>query len=126
MAGARPSAPAEPGHALAVPALEGLQQRLAHRGAELQPRGKIARLLAVRLHDLLHRPARGRQELPDHPDPAETRLAAAEMTGDEDRHADAPEVPVVACRRTTPSRRRTAPPAQLVSTAQPTQVSSDV
>lgn len=75
-----------------VPPLKGLPQRLAHRRAELQPAGEVARLLAVRLHHALHRPARGRQELPDHPDPVEARLAAAEMAGDEDRHGRAVEI----------------------------------
>ena len=71
------------GHPSPVPPFECLQQRLAHRRPELQPPGEIARRLAVRHHHLLHRAARGGQELADHPDPAETRLTAAEMTGDE-------------------------------------------
>jgi hypothetical protein len=50
----------------------------------------------MRRHHLLHRPARGRQELPDHPDAVEGWLAPAEMTGDEDGQADIPVVPVVA------------------------------
>src|SRR6185437_15734511 len=71
------------GYPSPVPSLKGLQQRLAHRGAELQPPGEIARLQAVRLHNPLRGAARGRQELPDHPDPVEARPTAAEMTGDE-------------------------------------------
>jgi hypothetical protein len=46
----------------------------------------------MRHHHLLHRAARGGQKLPDQPDPAETRLTAAEMTGDEKRQADTPEI----------------------------------
>jgi hypothetical protein len=75
-----------------IPSLKGLQQRLAHRGAELQPPGKVARLPAVHLHHPLHRPARGRRELPDHPDPVEPRPTAAEMTGDEDRQGRAVQI----------------------------------
>jgi hypothetical protein len=37
---------------------------------------------------LLHRAAGGRQEFPDQPDPAETRLTATEMAGDENRQGD--------------------------------------
>jgi hypothetical protein len=83
-----------PGHSPPVPPLEGLSQRIAHRRTQPQLIGKVASLLAVRLHHPLHRPARRGQELPGHPDPVETRLTAAEMTGDEDRQADTPQVPV--------------------------------
>jgi hypothetical protein len=81
-----------PGHPFPVPPFERLQQRLAHGRAQPEPLGKIARHPAVRLHDLLHRAARGRQELPDQPDPPETRLTATEMAGDENRQRDTFEI----------------------------------
>ena len=44
------------------------------------------------LHHPLHRAARCGQELPHHPDPVEAGLAAAEVTGDEDRQGHAVEI----------------------------------
>ena len=76
----------------AVPPFECLQQRLAHLRAELQPLSEITRCLAVRHHHMLHRVAGRGHELPDHPDPAKTRPAATEMTGDKGRQRDTPKI----------------------------------
>ena len=87
-----------PGHAPPVPPFEGLQSGSHTAGPSSS---RPARSLASWQCDsmtCLHRPARGRQELADHPDPVETRLTAAEMTGDEDRHGDAGQVVVVRVR----------------------------
>ena len=81
-----------PGHPFPVPSFERLQQRLAYGRAQPEPFGKIARHPAVRLHQLLHRATGGRQEFPDQPDPAETRLTATEMAADEHRHGDTVQV----------------------------------
>ncbi len=47
-------------HALAVPALEGLQERRAHVVPQTEAVGEVPGGHAMRLHHLLHRPSRGR------------------------------------------------------------------
>ena len=80
------------GYPFPVPSLEGLQQRLAYGRAQPEPVGQFARHPAMRLHQLLHRAAGRRQELPHQPDAAETRLTAAKMAPHEYRHGDAVQV----------------------------------
>ena len=96
IAGARSVVSDLAGHAPAVPALEGLDQRSAHAVAELEPIGELARRLAVRLHHLLHRAAGGGQELADHADPAQPGTSRGRGVGDEHRHRHPGEVVVVA------------------------------
>ena len=88
--GARPA-----GHALAVPALEGLEQRGAHLLAEPELVGEVARRLAVLLHHALHRTARRREEVPDHADATHRRPATAEVARHEHAHGHRGQVSVV-------------------------------
>ena len=104
------SAPAEPGTPLPSQRSKACSSGSHTAGpSSSRPARSLASWQCV-FHQLPRGPARGGQELPDHPDPVESRLAAAEMAGDEDRQAEAPVGPPRGCRRTAPSRRRTAPP----------------
>jgi hypothetical protein len=81
--------------AASVPPFEGLHQRPADVRAEIEPGSQLAGRLAVRLHDLLGRAARGEDELPDHPGPSQRGAAAAQVPGGEQRHGQPSEIVVM-------------------------------
>ena len=125
IAGASVLAPTSARHAPAVPALEGLQERRRARRSRGRGGRRSAGRPAVRLHQLLHRPAGGGDEATDHPDPPQAGPPRPRCRATNARRPSA-SGRRRGCRRRGLSSSPKSSASSLVSAAQPTQVSSDV